>query len=117
MALTVSVLPQAVDLRLYRGDDFGPFRFSWSVAGVLQDISGYDITAQVRATKDDPTTLAEFDVAIVGLYEWEISLTSDVTADLPASAFWDMQLISGTDFTRTFAAGKIKTSKDVTKPD
>lgn len=116
MATTISVLPTRIDLLLYRGDDFGPMRFSWSVAGVLQDISGYTITAQIKTTKDDTVALADFTVAIVGLNYWDISLTDVQTAALPASAFWDMQLKSGT-FTRTYAAGKVKTSKDVTKPD
>ncbi len=116
--LTVDVRPKSVDLLLYRGDDFGPMQHTWTQSGVAVDITGYTITAQIRASKDDATILASFGVAITSAVNgtWEITLTDTDTLGLPPSAFWDMQLKSPGGYTRTFCAGKVKTSLDVTKP-
>lgn len=114
----VDVRPEKHDLLLYRGDDFGPQQFIWTQAGVPIDITGYTITAQIRASKDDTATLASFGVNITSAVNgtWEITLTDADTLILPALAYWDMQLKSPGGFTRTFVAGKVKTDKDVTKP-
>ena len=119
MADKVSSLPAAVDLELYRGDDFGPQEFIWEQpAGTPVDITGYTITAQIRTSADDTAILASFTCVITSaaLGKWTIALTDVETNLLPRSAYWDMQLKSPGGFTRTFAAGKVKTTKDITKP-
>jgi hypothetical protein len=115
---TIALLPARVDLKLYRGDDFGPQEFIWEQpAGSPVDITGYEIAAQIREDPDSDEVLAVFTCTITNpaAGKWTLELDGAITADLPRSAYWDMQLTSG-GVTRTFASGRITTARDVTRP-
>jgi hypothetical protein len=119
MAETIAALPAAVNLSLYRGDDFGPQEFIWEQpAGTPVDITGYTITAQIRASQDATDILASFACTITDAPagKWTIALTDAQTTTLPSSAYWDLQLTSPGGVTRTFAAGRVKVTRDVTRP-
>ena len=115
--LVIDVRPRLIDLLLYRGDDFGPWAMAWTQNSVAVDITGYTITAQIRDSEDG-TILASFGVNITSAVNgaFELTLTDADTLTMPSSAVWDLQLKSPGGFTRTFAKGKVKTTKDVTKP-
>jgi hypothetical protein len=117
--LTVAVLPETVHLALYRGDDFGPWQITATVAAVPIDLTDYSIKAQIRQTQDATAILADFVCTITdgpnGVFT--IEMDDAQTADLPRSCKWDLQLTDTGFHTRTFMAGNVTVTPDVTRPN
>lgn len=116
---TIGSQPASVDLRIYRGDTFEAQEFRWEQpAGTPVNITGYTVAAQIRLKPDAEDTEAEFECTITDAVngKWTIEMADDVTEDLPKKTlYWDMQLTSPGGVTKTFAAGKIVLTKDVTR--
>lgn len=119
-------VPAQLDLGFYQGDDFSQsFRFySTDDGGVTKtylDLTGYTVTAQIRAAPRDADVLIAFTTAIASPQSGStkgkvtISLTATQTAALSVRlAFWDLQLtIGGT--TRTRIAGAVRLTPQVTR--
>lgn len=108
--------------QIYRGDSYAHVIEFWNDAEETDPfaITG-TVTAQIktaRLTSDaDGTVLAAFTCAVSGAGNniVTISLTPEQTEDLPAAAYWDLQVLDGTTIT-TLLTGKVKVWGDVTRP-
>ena len=112
MSTTVSLLPKAADLALYAGDDA---RISLRVRhrnGDPTDLTGLVATAQLRASREDTTVLAEF-TATIEDNVIRLHLPHDLAAGLSGWAVWDVQ-IEGADVT-TLATGNVQIVNEVTR--
>jgi hypothetical protein len=114
-AVTVDANPVTVDLKVYAGDDF------WLRVIVTDpvtadpiDLTGYLAHGQVRSTAASEEVLADFDTTITGNLI-DIHLFPEDTAALPAACVWDLQITGLDNSCTTIAAGKIKTTAEVTR--
>jgi len=116
---TIDVTPQNLDLLLYAGDGFSMrINFIDKMTGDPWPVDGTWI-AQVRSTATSEEVLASFTIddsqANVG------HITASLTgADTRACAgqvtcFWDLQYTPPGGQPRTWYAGKVKVSQDVTR--
>jgi hypothetical protein len=115
----IELLPASVDLAIYRGDTFLQ-EFIWEQpAATPVNITGYNITAQVRLKQDaDDPALETFTTTITDgpAGKFTLGLTATQTQGLPKKPmYWDVQYLNGSE-KRTLMAGKIKLTKDVTRP-
>lgn len=121
------MVPVTVDLTVYRGDTFSMFfrlrhRLEDGTSGDYIVLTGRTPKAQIRATSDTNTVMAEF-VAVLGdqaLYPGSVLLTlpSTVTAAMSAGGTWDCQLVTeGTNppVVKTYISGAVTLIKDVTR--
>ena len=109
------------DISMYSGDDFLlDFQFSF-------DITNYTPKGQIRIfTSGDyaqvgPLILGTFVITKVhstptsALDTLQVTLPGSVTADLPRTAYYDIQMTNNTDSTvRTYVTGKVFTRNQVT---
>jgi hypothetical protein len=111
-------LPAQVGLTLYRGDT-RIWDDAFAIDGEPMDLTGYDFTAQIRATLDSDDVLAVIDVTPVDLAAGRIrrTLTAEEAQKLAVGkAYWDLQLVRQSDgFTRTYLAGTVKVVGDVSR--
>ena len=114
-AQSAGSLPLAVDLVLYRGDDFYLDVAVTDAGGAPFDLTGYTAAAQIRATPDtaDPPA-ATFTATITGSTV-QLHLPSDESGGVPAVAAWDVQ-ITKAGIVTTLAFGAVATTLDVTRP-
>lgn len=112
----VGYAPAAVDLDIYRGDDFAMTLNLWDVSGVPVDLTGASASAQIRAQYDAADVLAEFVTSVDGS---SVVLVLDhvATAALPAGErlVWDVQVTSAGGMISTVAGGLVVVSADVTR--
>lgn len=119
---TLEVLPaQELDLKIYRGDTVEPILFE-----LLQDdeitpinISGWTFAAQIREKQDDTAVVAAFTAVITDAPNGRFTLEmSAVLTDLlpKKTCVWDCQRTLPNGKKRTIVAGKVFTTRDVTKP-
>ena len=122
--------PVPQDIQVFQGDNYDFFfRVRNAVynsvtqtysAGTYVVLTGYTGKAQIRATPTATALLAEFAVIIPdqtltpgGVLA---TLTPVQTAALPsAGGVWDLQLTNGTGEVRTFVAGKVIVTQEVTR--
>ena len=109
------------DISMYSGDDFKlDFQFAF-------DVSGYTPKGQIRIfTSGDyaqvgPLILGEFTINKIHakptgpLDTLELTLPGSVTAELPRTAYYDLQMTNNVDNTvRTYVTGKVFTRNQVT---
>ena len=109
------------DISMYSGDDFLlDFQFSF-------DLTNYTPKGQVRIfTSGDyaqvgPLLLGEFTITKIystptsALDTLQVTLPGSITADLPSTAYYDIQMTNNTDNTvRTYVTGKVFTRNQVT---
>lgn len=104
---------------IVRGDTYAHLLTFTDDADAPFAITG-DVAAQIRAAKLTSDTagvpLASFACVVSGAGDnlVTISLTSEQTLDLPASAFWDLQVDDSGTIT-TLLSGKVKVANDVTR--
>ncbi len=119
MAITISALPETVNLNLYAGDDFTLQLTVLDANGAMVDLTSGTVESQVRATPPGPV-LATFDVTVDQPLTGTavLHLTPDATATLPARAVWDVQVSfnAGANVT-TLAAGVVTVTAEVTRDD
>ena len=115
-------VPARVDLGFVRGDNMSRrIRVRDAVQGTYVDFSDYtNILAQVRKSPDGRSVLATFVVAVYdngptdrGL---SLSLSDTVTATLPPTAVWDLQITDPDGDVRTWLAGVVIVGRDVSRP-
>lgn len=120
---------EPVNLYLKRGDYF-PFRLrvASDVEGEFIDFTDYTFLAQIRQTADSDTVLATIDVTRFdngaddrGL---DFVITDTVSKDLPTGrvtktpkpvAVWDCEITDPDGHPRTWFAGDVYVSKDVSR--
>ena len=112
----IDARPTVVDLKVYAGDDLHLRLDIYDIGGNPEDLTGAAAQAQVRATPDAETVLAEFTAEIDGSTIW-LHLAAADTATLPATAVWDVQVTYlDPDITvATLARGGLATTAEVTR--
>lgn len=116
----IEILPASVNLSGVQGD-FWEFtlRVPSAVVGEYVDFSGYTFLAQIRANALSDTILASFTVSATGAtpstYGIIVSLSAATTATLPAQAVWDLKVINGSSEPRTYFAGDVDVTYDVSR--
>lgn len=111
-------------IKLYRGDAYDQsFRLREKLpdgsSGDPLVLTGCTVAAQIRATEDAATPLAEFDCALgadPGVVT--IALTAAQTAALTGSnkiGVWDLQVTWPDTKPRTYLRGPVTLTKDVTR--
>jgi hypothetical protein len=115
MAITVGALPAGVDVALYAGDDFEMTVKVSDANGNPVILTGTTPKSEIRATQAATVVLATFTVTTVDPSTYKLTLTGAITAALPASAVWDLQVTDATSKVTTLAAGKVKVTAEVTR--
>jgi hypothetical protein len=123
--ITVTQVPQTVNLVLYRGDSVNLSIQVNDGAGAPFNLTGWVARAQIRARADDPDpALAEWQISMASPTSGVLSLylAPQDSADLGVlAAVWDLQLSQGlsqssTPTVVTIAAGTVNFTADVTRP-
>jgi hypothetical protein len=114
-AIVVGTLPLAVDLILYRGDDFYVDLTLTDEAGDPWDLTGWTAASQIRPSAESDQVLASFTATIeanvIGLH-----LPHDQAQALtPGASRWDVQITDPTDRVLTLVAGAVTVTADVTR--
>jgi len=115
MAVTVGALPAEVDVALYAGDDFEMTVKVSNADGTPVDLTGTTAKSEIRANAAATVVLATFTVTAVDSSTFKLVLDGDVTAALPASAVWDLQVTDAASKVTTLAGGKVKVTAEVTR--
>lgn len=106
-------MPGKCDLSLYRGDDFMQVvELTQGGAPLVLPTVGW--TAQAR-TSPDGEVVATFaiDSSDGAVGRLVVSLAGTATLTMPAVSVWDLQCATGG--VKTYLAGKVKITKDVTR--
>lgn len=121
--------PAPQDLSIYQGDsfdfffrvrerDWDPFTETYT-AGPYVDLTGWTGKSQIRQTHEATDILAEFTVTFSNQATTPggvlLTLTPAQTVALPAKGVWDVQLTNTAGEIRTFIAGSVTTSREVTR--
>ena len=108
------------DLSMYSGDDFEV------ILPIGMDLTPYTPFSQIRlfptqpANQVGPMIIATFTIEKVAsipggtLDNLKLTLAGSKTADLPKTAYWDVQLTDSTGKVKTYFAGKVFTKPQVT---
>jgi hypothetical protein len=111
--ITIERLPQAVNLILYRGDDFALVVEVTDAEGDPADLTGAVVRAQIRTAPDAGQVEGEFSPAVEDNLV-VLHLLGSVSAGLPPSSVYDAEVeIEGA--VTTLVAGTIALTPDVTR--
>ena len=112
---SLEIIPGALALRIYRGDDIG-FKITLQQSGSPIDAptSGWSAQIRARANPDSPV-LATFaiDASEAADGVLRLSLTGSETLALPKKAQWDIQCDA--NGVRTYLAGDLLVDEQVTQ--
>lgn len=109
-------MPEAVALRLYRGDT-RVWEDVFAVDLVPMDLTGYTFMAQIRLSAD-ALPMAEMAVEILDAAAGRVRRTLTATEAeklVPGRAVWDFELTSADGFVRTVMAGVVIIVADVSR--
>lgn len=110
--VTITALPQVVNLNLYQGDDFFLDITVTDSQGQPVDLSGSTSTAQIRKSAADATIMASFTVTPEGNVLHLHLVGAD--AAVLTSGVWDAQIDTGA--VTTLVAGTVSITNEVTRP-
>jgi len=110
----LSALPAAVDLYLYKGDDFSMTLTVTNPDGSAANLTGATFKAQIRSAPGAATVLASFTTS-VATNVITLTMAATDTLTLPAGAAWDCQMTTSAGKIQTLAAGQVKTTADVSR--
>ena len=113
-AISISELPQEVDLILYSGDDFSMTLTLTNPDGSIANLTGSTAQAQIRVTAVDPTIQASF-ICSISNNVVTLNLTGASTQNLVGKYVWDCQLTNASGAVRTPVAGAVTFTQDVTR--
>jgi|SRR5215831_5361972 len=111
-------MPNAVDLTLYQGDDWGANVVVSNPDLTAADLTGYTAQAQIRTGPADQqlTVAAEIQATVQLPNQVLLYLSHDQTTVLTGALYyWDLQLTSGAGQIVTVLAGKVKMTQEVTR--
>ena len=113
-AISISELPQEVDLALYTGDDFSMTLTLTNPDGSIANLTGSTAQAQIRVTAVDPTIQASF-ISSISNNVITLNLTGVSSQNLVGKYVWDCQLTNASGAVRTPVAGAVTFTQDVTR--
>jgi len=117
--IVVGTLPLAVDLTLYRGDDFFLDVTVTNPDGSPYPLTGYTATSQMRVEPRDPDPpVAEFTCTIdtTTTNVIHLHLPGSQSQAVPDTMAWDVQIVGATGLVTTLAFGQATFTGDVTRP-
>ncbi len=119
-AVNVAITPAVVNIQGVQGDYWAfTVRVPSDVDGEYVDFSGYTFLSQIRVNALSDTVLATFTVTDTGTtvadYGIFVELAAEDTADLPERAVWDLKVIDGSGDPRTYFAGDVDVTYDVSR--
>lgn len=115
------MLPVNQNLSIYKGDTFVyTFKLRTKTAtgqpGAYVDLTGCTAKAQIRASQDDATVMAEFATATGGTTgSVTLTLSPTQTAALTSNGVWDAQITFADGTVKTYLAGTTTVVKEVTR--
>jgi hypothetical protein len=113
--VSVSALPETVNLKIYQGDDFVlKLMMINRDTGEATDLTGTVVTAQVRLTPADTAIVASFFASVTN-NEIYLSLNSADTRTMTGPYVWDCQVVWPDTMVTTIAGGKLTVSDEVTR--
>lgn len=116
--------PATFDLSIYQGDSYDLFFRVKARNGigdlVYQDLTGATAKAQIRATKETASVLAEFTCSLSNQTSTPggvlCRLTPATTAAITATAgVWDCEILYANGDKKTVLAGNVTFTKEVTR--
>ena len=113
-AISISELPQEVDLILYSGDDFSMTLTLTNPDGSITNLVGSTAKAQIRTTAADTTVQASF-ISSISNNVITLNLTGVSSQNLVGKYVWDCQLTNASGAVRTPVAGTVTFTQDVTR--
>jgi hypothetical protein len=112
--IVIEQLPQDVNLILKRGDDFYLTIAVDDLDGQPADLTGAAVRAQIRAQTESPDVLGDL-APVIEDNVITVFLTSPVSASLPLSTVYDVELTDAQARVTTLIAGTITLRPDVTR--
>jgi hypothetical protein len=108
-------VPGKYDLDIYRGDTFRQVVVLWGDDAKTQpvDLAGATVAAEIR-DKAMGKVLATFGCTVTPPNTIEIGLAAAVSGTLTGKGVWDLQVTFPGGDVRTFLAGAVKITTDVT---
>ena len=109
-------LPAQQNLAIYKGDTF-VFQFQLlTPESEVVDLTGVEVKAQIRATEDSGSVVAEFDAS----HDDDggtvtLALTPLQTTAIVANGKWDVQLTFPDTTVKTYLRGDVVLTKEVTR--
>ena len=113
-AISISELPQEVDLALYTGDDFSMTLTFTNPDGSIANLTGSSVKSQIRTTAADVMVAASF-ICSISANVVTLSLTSASCQNLVGDYVWDCQITNVSGAVRTPVAGTVTFTQDVTR--
>ena len=114
----MSATPGTYNITLYRGDTWtADIVLTDTVSGSVLDLTGYSALAQIRATADAASAEASFASVLTEL-EGKVTLTLSAAASAAltiTSGVWDLQLTDASSAVRTYLAGSVTVTPDVSR--
>lgn len=113
----VGLRPGALDLKVYRGDDFRIRLAFFDADDSPLDISGWTLAAQMRSAYQGPLVATfTIDTATLPDNELNLNLSAADTSQLGEGVYpWDLQRFAGGQLVRTMLSGVAVVSPDVTE--
>lgn len=112
----INVVPETVDMNLYRGDDFAFQLTVTNADDTPADLTGETAEAQIRQTEDAADPPAATFTCTITTNVITLSLSNTQTRTLPPTGRWDCQLVSSSGSIRTIVRGAVTVTPDVTRP-
>jgi hypothetical protein len=113
--VTLTALPQTVNLRLYRGDDFIFTLTVTDEVGNDLDMTPFEIRAHIRTRVEDALISGELDLAVV-FNVITLHLTNATSREIALRSVWDCETIDPDGMVLTLTEGWIELTPDVTRP-
>jgi hypothetical protein len=107
--------PGRYDLAIYRGDTY-QWRFTlWQDAGmtVPVDVTVGDVESEIR-NRSAGDLIVAMACTVTAPNIIDVVLPADDSATLPTSGVWDLQVTYPGDIVRTYVAGRVAVTADVT---
>lgn len=110
--------PGTYNLTVYRGDTLVlDVVLTDTTTGLVLDLTGYSALAQIRATADAASADASL-AAVLTPAEGKVTLTLSAAASAAltiTTGVWDLQLTDGSGVVRTYLAGSVTVTPDVSR--
>jgi len=112
---TLTNLPATINLLLYQGDSWAMELDVTDEFGDPWDLTDVVVLAQVRPTPTG-SVAGEFTPSVTESGALRLELPAAVSAALPRSAVWDVDVTEANGWVTTLAAGSITMTPEVSRP-
>lgn len=110
--------PATLDLYIYQGDSLDVRFEVKDAAGTPVDVSTWTIEGSIKPSPEDPGAPTALTIVKGGAAEpsvFRATLTAAASRAITRAAVYDIQLTNPAGFVRTYVAGKIQSTAEVTQ--